>query len=92
MNSVIPTKTEIVDLLWRAFWTGSQAFIGGLLAAGSGVVNISALDAGKIAAIGAVLSLIKTFASNKVGTGTSGSQPAPAGLPQPVASNYAIPV
>lgn len=87
----VPTKTELIDLFYRALWTGAQAFIGGMLAAGSGVVDITAIDAGKIAAIGAVLSLIKTYASNKLGTGTATSKDEPTVGLQPVASNAATP-
>ena len=86
------SKTELVDMAWRTFWTAINAFIGGVLAAGSGVVDISALDAGKVAAIGATLTLIKAFASNRLGTGTAGTVSPPSGLPQPVASNIATPV
>lgn len=88
---MVPTKTELIDLFYRALWTGAQAFIGGMLAAGSGVVDITGIEAGKIAATAAVLSLIKTYLSNKLGTGTATSKTeATIGL-QPVASNSATP-
>lgn len=89
--SVVPTKTELIDLFYRALWTGGQAFIGGMLAAGSGVVDITGLEAGKVAAIAAVLSLIKTYLSNKLGTGTATERTEPAVGLQPVASNSATP-
>lgn len=91
MGSAIPTKTELIDLLYRSLWTGIQAFIGGLLAAGSGIVDISAVDAGKVAAIGAVLSLIKVYASNKLGTGTATERPTAAIGLSPVASAVPAP-
>ncbi len=91
MNAV-PTKTEIIDLFFRSLWTGINAFLGSLFASGLGIVNISAIDAAKVAAIGAVLTVIKAYASNKLGTGTATTrESAPAGLPQPVASNAATP-
>lgn len=92
MNNAIPTTTELIDLFWRALWTALQAFSGGLVAIGTGAVDITAIEAGKIAAIAAVAALIKTYASNKLGTGTATERgAAPAGLPQPVASDNATP-
>ncbi len=91
MGNVIPTKTEIVDLFWRGLWTAVSAFIGGLVAAGAGVVDISAIDAGKIAAIGAVLTLVKAYSSNKLGTGTATSRDSAAIGLAPVASLSATP-
>lgn len=88
---VIPTKTEVIDLFWRAAWTGVNAFIGGLLAASTGIVDINALEAGKVAAIGALLTLVKAYASNKLGTGTGTSRETPAVGLQPVASLQAVP-
>jgi hypothetical protein len=88
---MIPTKTELIDLLFRALWTGLQAFIGGLLAAGTGIVDISAIDSAQVAAIGAVLSLVKTYASNKLGTGTATERDKPVIGPAPVASLNAVP-
>jgi len=90
---MIPTRTELVDLFFRAFWTGTNAYIGGLLAAGTGWVDVSSLDAAKIAAIGAVLTVIKAYTSNKLGTGTATEKvSAPTGMLQPVASNFATPL
>jgi hypothetical protein len=87
-----PTKTELIDLFWRSLWTFIATFIGGLTAAGTGLVDASARDLALIAATGAVLTLVKVFASNKLGTGTATDKAsAPAGLPQPVASNNATP-
>jgi hypothetical protein len=73
-------------------WTAIQAFTGGLLAAGTGIVDISALEVGYIAAFGAVISLLKTYSSNKLGTGTATArESAMSGLAQPVASLNATP-
>lgn len=90
--SAAPTKTEIIDLFWRSVWTLVNTFLGALVAAGTGIVDVSALDAAKVAALGAVLTLVKAYASNKLGTGTATEKAsAPPGLPQPVASNNATP-
>ncbi len=87
-----PTKTEIIDLFWRSLWTFVNTFVGSLLAAGTGWVHIDPQQAAMIAAVGAVLTLVKSYASNKLGTGTATERPsAPAGLPQPVASDNATP-
>ena len=93
MDSVIPTKTEIIDLFWRSVWTFLAAFIGILVGAGLGIANINALQSAELAGVGAVLTLVKVFASNKLlGTGTASEKPsAVLGLAQPVASNNATP-
>jgi hypothetical protein len=90
MNAV-PTKTELIDLFWRSIWTFVGAFGGGTV-----VINIADwdIDATKLAAIsggGAVFTLLKAYASNKLGTGTATSKTeASVGL-NPVASNSATP-
>ena len=87
-----PTKTEIIDLFWRSMWTFVNTFLGALLAAGTGWVHIDPAQGALISGIGAVLTLIKSYASNKLGTGTATTrESAPAGLPQPVASTNATP-
>lgn len=87
-----PTKTELIDLFWRSWWTAINSYAGSLLASGLGIVDISALDAAKVAAIGAVLTVVKSYASNKLGTGTATTRETPVVGPPPAASTYATPV
>lgn len=89
--SVVPTKTELIDLFWRSLWT----FIASL--GGAQIVNayfhwdISNIQMALISGGGAVFTVLKVYASNKLGTGTATSKEAPVvGLP-PVASNVATP-
>ncbi len=87
-----PTKTELIDLFWRSLWTFVNTFIGALLAAGTGWVHIDPSQAALVGGVGSVLTLVKSYASNKLGTGTATTkESAPAGLPQPVASSFATP-
>ena len=70
---------ELRDLGWRAFWTFIQAAAGletaVQAATASGTVDFGALGHAGVIAVGAgvsaVLSLVKTFASNRLGTGTT---------------------
>lgn len=94
---VAPSKTELIDLFWRSVWTFLEV-VGGII---TGDFIMQAIDGGGgiqmarlplYAGAGAVIAGIKTFASNKAGTGTATSKPsAPAGFLQPVASDHATP-
>lgn len=101
----MPTKTELIDLFWRCLWTFLQAFLG--VVAGipafrsvlSQEIVLPTVDdlrlyglAGVVAGVAMVASAIKTYVSNKLGTGTATNKIVPAaGLPKPVASNIARP-
>lgn len=91
--NIAPTRTELVDLLWRSVWTFLQVALGIITV--TALMGDAQLEVWRIAFYsggGAVISIVKTFASNKLGTGTATSQSsAPAGLPQPVASVHATP-
>lgn len=81
---VAPTAAEAKDLLWRSVWTFLQAGIGtamGLPIASSlgvGGLDLDALQtlttAAVVAGAAAVLSLLKTYSSNKLGTGAAEAQ------------------
>lgn len=89
---VVPTKTEIVDLIWRALWTFLASATSGAAITTLTDINIETLDLLVLSGGGAVVTLVKAYASNKLGTGTASERTsAPAGLPQPVASNNATP-
>lgn len=70
---------QVRDLAWRAGWTFVQAFAGVgatiLTATQTGSIDLSALHVAVVVAAGAglaaVISLVKTFASNQLGTGTT---------------------
>lgn len=64
-----PTKDQLIDLGYRAGWTATQAFSGGLL--GTAIFDLSVGEAAGVAALAAVLSTIKTFASQRLGKSTS---------------------
>lgn len=94
-----PTKTELIDLAWRCLWTFIQTFLAVLLTmpmlsdvdlGDEVVVDISGLGlaatAAFIAAVAAVGSVVKTYASNKLGTGTATQRAQPAIGRAPVAS------
>lgn len=87
-----PTKTELIDLGWRALWTFISTFLSGLTMAGTGIIDISARNVALLSAGGAVASLIKTYTSNKLGTGTATTRETPVVGPAPVASVIATPV
>ena len=91
MSNLAPTKTELVDLLWRSTWTFIAAATSGATVSSFSNIDIEALDLLVISGGSAVVTLVKAFASNKLGTGTASSGTAPAGLPAPVASNNATP-
>lgn len=91
-----PTKTEIIDLFWRSVWTFLEVFLGilsvdyiaSIFDAGGGV------ELGRLplyAAGGAVAAVVKTYASNKLGTGTATDKAAPTVGLAPVASEVAKP-
>lgn len=79
MTTLIPTKEELIDLGLRSFWTFIQSFSGfGLLItmlAGTGQIDLHQLGLVVVLAAGAglsaVLALVKTFASNRLGMGTT---------------------
>jgi hypothetical protein len=78
---VAPTGAEVKDLFWRSVWTFLQAGIGtatGLPLASSlgvGGLDLDALQtisvAAVVAGVAAVLSVVKTYSSNKLGTGAA---------------------
>src|SRR5262245_51804616 len=88
---VAPTKTELIDLFCRSFWTFLSSFLGVLTAAGSGIVDVSARNVAIISAFGAVATLVKAYASNKLGTGTATTKEEPSIGLKPVASESATP-
>lgn len=81
--AVTPSMDELKDLGWRAFWTFVQCLAGMgaavVMATSTGHVDVHALaSAGIIAAgagVAAVFSLVKTFASQRIGTAST-SRPA----------------
>ena len=88
---MVPTKTELIDLFWRALWTFIAAVSGGAAVDSLSNINVETLDLIVISGGGAVVTMIKVYASNKIGTGTATSKPeASVGL-QPVASDSATP-
>jgi hypothetical protein len=73
-----PTLSELEDLLWRCVWTFVEAFLSAfvivtILSSETGDVNLTGLQTLALAAVigggSAVFSVVKTFASNKLGTG-----------------------
>lgn len=100
--SATPTKAEVIDLFWRSVWTFIASFLGAFPGAALVVFlsNISNGDAhisvngiwiiiapAIYAACNAVVTLVKVYVSNKLGTGTATSRDAPvAGLVKPVAT------
>jgi hypothetical protein len=88
---VAPTKTELVDLFWRSAWTWVAAFIGLLSANGLDVVSLDLEQMAKVSALSVLTTVVKVFASNKLGTGTGTDRATPAVGLQPVASNSATP-
>lgn len=58
---------EMKDMLERAAWTFVQAFLGALTINPMFGVDINALQVAVIAGCSATLSVIKTFAKNKIG-------------------------
>lgn len=90
MGSVAPTKAEIIDLFWRSTWTFIGAFTGGTVVTSIGGWDIDAVKLAAISGGGAVVTLLKSYASNKLGTGTAASKSPPAAnLPEPVVSDLA---
>ena len=71
MDELRPTTGQLEDLFWRALWTFLQAFIGVLLGAQFFDWSVDTLEVAGAAGIGAVLSVMKTFASQRLGRGTS---------------------
>ena len=65
-----PTMAQLESLAWRAGWTALQAFLGALTAAGLGVVDLDVAGAAAIAGLGGALSVVKSFASQRLGTGS----------------------
>lgn len=93
-----PTKTELIDLFWRSVWTFIE--VGGGIMTGDAIAGMfrdghTSVGLGQTvlaAGAGAVIALIKSYGSNKLGTGTATTRETPAaGLPAPVASNAATP-
>ena len=92
LSNAAPTKTEIVDLFWRSLWTFIGAFTGGTVVTNLGGWDIDSLQLAAISGGGAVVTLLKAYASNKLGTGTAASKAPPAmGMAEPVASESAVP-
>lgn len=86
-----PSKTELIDLFWRSLWTFLSAFSGGELVNAFADWDIPTLQLMALSGGGAVITLIKAYASNKLGTGTATSAESPKVGLQPVASNSATP-
>ena len=64
-----PTKVELENLAWRSVWTFIQSFTGGLLVAS--FIEVEVVTVAAIAGAGAVLSVVKNFASTKLGKQTA---------------------
>lgn len=93
------TKTEAIDIAWRAGWT----FLGTLLTLWPSTQLASALSGGDaqfvvhsvwkvlapvlIASLAAAFTVVKAFISNKIGTGTAATR-VTTNLQTPVASAY----
>ena len=90
--TVVPSKTEIVDLFWRSIWTFIASFIGLISANGLDIVILDYVQMAKIAGLTVLTTVIKTYVSNKNGTGTATELQRPILGTQPVASNSATPV
>lgn len=60
-----PTREELENLGWRCAWTFVEAFIGGLVV--SSFIDVSAAEAAAVAAGAAVLTVLKNYASVKLG-------------------------
>ena len=88
-----PTRTELIDLFWRSFWTFAASLIGNITYDGISNLTATSLKALAIAAFYSMLvTVVKTYISNKGGTGTATERlSAPVGLLKPVASNNATP-
>lgn len=86
-----PTKTEIIDLWWRSFWTWAASFIGLLSANGLDVVSLDLEQMAKVSALTVLTTVVKTYISNKNGSGTASERSVPVVGLQPVASNSATP-
>ena len=63
-----PTKAELIDLFWRSVWTFVQATTAAVTAAGIGWVDVSLRESAIIGGLGAVASVLKNFAAQKLGT------------------------
>lgn len=61
-----PTKQGLIDLGWRGLWTALQAFIAVLLGASAGMIDANVLQAAGVAALGAGLSVVKSYAGQKL--------------------------
>jgi hypothetical protein len=70
-SSAAPTKEQLIDLAWRALWTFVQAFLGALTGVAILDVDKGIAVAALAAGFGAVLSLIKTYVSQRLGTASS---------------------
>ena len=92
-GAMAPNKTELIDLLWRSWWTFAAAFIGGLSAAGTGWVDTDMREIAIVSGLSVLTTVVKVYVSNKAGTGTASQrqEPVVSALPAPVASNSATP-
>lgn len=63
---MIPTKDEVLELLMRSFWTFVKTFLATLTAAGTGVVQLDALQMAAISGLGAVISVVQIYAAQKL--------------------------
>lgn len=92
----LPTKTEVIDIVYRSGWTYAAAFFGSFFDAviQHGIDDLTLLLLGTIlrtAAFSALFTLAKAYISNKNGTGTATTRETPVVGPPPVASTVALP-
>lgn len=64
-----PTRSELEALVWRSFWTAIQTGTAVVVAAGLDWIDINVWQLAGTAAVGGVLSVVKNYASQKLGTG-----------------------
>lgn len=67
-SNLVPTTTEISNLLWRSGWTFIQSFTGVLVGSSMFDWDVSTAELALAAGIGAVISVVKNFASKRLGT------------------------
>lgn len=68
---MFPTKAELSELFMRSFYTFLKTFIGGLTLAGTGLLDVNAIQVSAISAAGAVLSVVQIYVSQKLDSSTA---------------------
>lgn len=69
LDSLRPTRAGLEALFWRSLWTAVQTGTAVVVAAGLGWIDADVWQMAGMAAGGGVVSVVKNYVSQKLGTG-----------------------